>query len=252
MTQFTTPNKVYHEQDFIFVFGSNLLGIHGSGAALHASRYRGAVKEIPEGLSGASYAVPTKIEPYKLMSLNEVKRHINNFLLFANDNPDKLFQVTRVACGLAGFKDTDISPLFIDAPSNCYLPGIWLRENNKKLYRIIIAGSRSITDLNLITSYMKHLLRNLPKDSTIEIIVGMAKGVDTLGLQFGINEGYLVSGFPAEWVIYNKPAGYIRNTFMAWYATHAAIFWDGKSRGTKHMFDIANSNLLSTSLINVK
>lgn len=246
------PDIIYHEKDFIFVFGSNLLGIHGTGAALHASRHRGASIKVPEGLSGTSYALPTKKEPYSFMSLNEVKRHVDNFLLFASDNPDKKFQVTRLGCGRAGFKDSDISTLLRDAPTNCYLPGIWLREWNKKLFRIIIAGSRTIKDINLITAYMKHLLKNLPSDATIEIIVGMAPGVDTLGLEFGLKEKLITLGFPAEWGDYYGAAGYIRNTFMAWYGTHAVIFWDGHSKGAKHMNDLAVSNLLTVRLVNIK
>lgn len=244
MTHITDIN----EEDFIFVFGSNLLGIHGAGAALYAKDYKGAKSNVPEGLMGTSYALPTKRSPSLRMGLNDLKRHINNFIQFAHDNPTLKFQVTRVGCGLSGFNDVDVIPLFKEAPSNCYLPGVWLRHNNPKLYRIIIAGSRSINDQKLIYRYINHLLKNI-KDCEIEIVTGLAKGVDTIGLNYGIENNYKTIGFPANWDKYKRRAGYIRNVLMSWYGTHLIAFWDGVSNGTKHMVDISVHNQLKVEVI---
>ncbi len=240
-----TPDLVYHEKDFIYVFGSNLKGIHGAGAAKHAATHRGAHHLVPEGLSGTSYALPTKKGPYEDMSLNELRLHVDNFLQYATDHPHDMFQVTRVGCGRAGFKDMDVAPLFREAPDNCHLPGVWLKQQNKLLYRIIIAGSRGITDTDLIFKQMNYLLRNLPDGAIIEIVTGLAKGVDTLALEYGIVSKFKTIGFPAEWDDYKLSAGYIRNNFMNWYGTHLVAFWDGESKGTKSMIEMAKGVLAS-------
>ena len=109
----------------IFVFGSNLSGIHGAGAARFAHRNKGAVMGKGIGLQGQSYALPTKGLKISFMSLNEVEVHIDAFKDFAMDHPDLDFQVTQVACGLAGFTKEQIAPLFKSSPSNCYFDMEW-------------------------------------------------------------------------------------------------------------------------------
>jgi hypothetical protein len=109
----------------IFVFGSNLRGAHGAGAARVASRQHGAVYGKGVGHYGNSYALPTKDFNIRTLSLAEVKRHIDDFITYAAAHPDLEFQVTRVGCGLAGFKDKIIAPMFVDAPANCLFDTEW-------------------------------------------------------------------------------------------------------------------------------
>jgi len=109
----------------IFVFGSNLAGRHGKGAALAATKTYGAVYGIGEGRTGNSYALPTKDANIKTRSLVDVRDSVNKFIEYAINNPDLDFQVTKIGCGLAGFKESDIAPLFKNAPVNCYLPENW-------------------------------------------------------------------------------------------------------------------------------
>jgi len=109
----------------IFVFGSNLAGRHGKGAALHARQHHGAVYGVGEGMAGNSYALPTKDKYMRTRSLNGIKRSVDRFIRHANNNPDLQFEVTKVGCGLAGYSEEDISPMFKDAPSNCVLPEGW-------------------------------------------------------------------------------------------------------------------------------
>lgn len=106
----------------IFVFGSNLRGRHGAGAALHAARHKGAVEGVGEGLTGSSYALPTKTRAIQSRTQRAILRSVNRFLIVARDNPDDLFQVTAIGCGLAGFKPADIAPMFAAAPDNCQFP----------------------------------------------------------------------------------------------------------------------------------
>ena len=109
----------------IFVFGSNLSGIHGAGAAKEAYLNHGAIIGIGEGLQGNSYALPTKGLKISFMPLPEVAGYVDRFIKFALEHPELQFKVTRVGCGLAGFDDSEIAPMFKNAPANCYYDNKW-------------------------------------------------------------------------------------------------------------------------------
>lgn len=109
----------------VFVFGSNKAGIHGAGAALTAHKMYGAVLGQGEGMQGSSYAIPTKDEALETLPLFEISDCVSRFLEFARKNYDLSFFVTRIGCGLAGYDDRDIGPMFRGAPSNCELPYGW-------------------------------------------------------------------------------------------------------------------------------
>lgn len=111
----------------IFVFGSNLAGIHGAGAALYAAKHKGAKYGLGLGLQGNAYALPTKDRKLQTLPLFRIIDYIEEFKAFAAKNPDKEFQVTRVGCGLAGYDDEAIAPHFIGSPSNCYFDSYWSR-----------------------------------------------------------------------------------------------------------------------------
>ena len=96
----------------ILVFGSNLAGCHGAGAALYAYKNCGAVWGQGVGMQGSSYAIPTKDRFMVPLPLFEVKRHVREFLDFAAKHPELEFEVTRVGCGLAGRTDEQMSPMF--------------------------------------------------------------------------------------------------------------------------------------------
>jgi len=109
----------------IFVFGSNLAGRHGKGAALTAYRKYGAIYGQGVGMQGNSFAIPTKDEQLNTLPVDKIEKYVNNFIKYATLNPNLMFQVTRIGCGLAGYDDNEIAPLFIHAPSNCILPVGW-------------------------------------------------------------------------------------------------------------------------------
>lgn len=109
----------------VFVFGSNLAGIHGAGAALYARNNHGAIYGQGIGLQGNSYGIPTKDRNIKTLPLNVIEKHVNDFITFAKANYEMTFQITKIGCGLAGYKSSDIAPMFKDAPTNCYLPEEW-------------------------------------------------------------------------------------------------------------------------------
>lgn len=112
----------------VFVFGSNLAGRHGKGAALYARKHHGAIYGQGEGLQGNSYAIPTKDANLRPLPHWDVKQRVERFLDFARSRPDLIFQVTAIGCGLAGNSPRDIAPMFSAAPPNCQLPYEFTRE----------------------------------------------------------------------------------------------------------------------------
>lgn len=114
------------DKKLIFVFGSNLAGIHGKGAALTAKNQYGAIQGQGIGLQGHSYAIPTKDYNLTPLPLNEIRKYINEFIVFAINHVHYQFFITRIGCGLAGYKDLEIAPMFINTPTNCILPKEWL------------------------------------------------------------------------------------------------------------------------------
>ena len=102
-----------------------MAGRHGKGAALYARQNHGAVYGVGVGRTGNSYAIPTKDENLRTLSLLLIHTHVEYFKLYARQNPDLTFNVTRIGCGLAGYRDEDIAPMFKDAPDNCQLPSEW-------------------------------------------------------------------------------------------------------------------------------
>lgn len=110
-------------KDLIFVFGSNLKGIHGAGAALQARLQFGAKLYKGIGLQGQSYAIPTKNEFIITMSLADIQYHVDDFKDFTNKS-GLYFYVTPIGTGLAGYKHEHIAPMF-KGVKNCWLPEAW-------------------------------------------------------------------------------------------------------------------------------
>jgi hypothetical protein len=113
----------------IFVFGSNLSGIHGAGAAKYAYNHHGALWSKGIGLQGESYAIPTKDYNIKTLPLHIIRLYVKDFIDFAKGHPELEFEVTKIGCGLAGYTPEDIAPLFEGAQEikNIYLPEEFLR-----------------------------------------------------------------------------------------------------------------------------
>lgn len=105
-----TPKLIEELSDNeIFVFGSNLAGMHGGGAARAAYEHFGAIWGQGTGLQGKSYAIPTMQG-----DVETIKPYVDGFITFAKKHPELRFLVTRIGCGIAGFTDKEIAPLFLD------------------------------------------------------------------------------------------------------------------------------------------
>jgi hypothetical protein len=112
--------------DKIFVFGSNLAGRHGAGAASAARRYHGAVYGRGQGLQGNSYAIPTKGWDLRPLPLDRIQGEVSDFLQFARNHPELTFRVTRIGCGFAGYTNEEIAPFFKGHPSNVeFVSPVW-------------------------------------------------------------------------------------------------------------------------------
>lgn len=107
------------EKNEIFVFGSNLQGMHGGGAARVALEQFGAVWGQGTGLQGQSYAIPTMHG-----GIDVIAPYVNDFIAFAKEHPELKFLVTEIGCGIAGFRASEMAPLFKEAlkMENIYLP----------------------------------------------------------------------------------------------------------------------------------
>lgn len=109
----------------IFVFGSNLAGRHGKGAAYAARIHHGAIYGQGYGRQGNSFAIPTKDHQLRTLPLDRIHEYVQKFINYAMAVPKEDFNVTRIGCGLAGYKDEQIAPMFKLAPDNCKLPDGW-------------------------------------------------------------------------------------------------------------------------------
>ena len=110
----------------IFVFGSNLAGRHGAGAALAAAKHCGAEYGKGVGRTGNSYAIPTKGHKLEVLTLPVIKEHVQDFINYARKHPELTFILTPIGCGYAGYKPKQIAPMFKDAPSNVKKPEAFL------------------------------------------------------------------------------------------------------------------------------
>lgn len=128
MEQRFTPEWITElEPGEIFVFGSNLAGVHGGGAARIALEKFDAVPGQGVGLQGRSYAIPTMQG-----GVETVRPYVEEFVDFARRHQELTFLVTRIGCGIAGFRDEEIAPLFADALK---MPNVVLPETFVKVIR---------------------------------------------------------------------------------------------------------------------
>ena len=109
----------------IFTFGSNEKGIHGAGAALVAYKKHGARYGMSYGHYGDSFAIPTKDQSLRPLPLETIHDYVRGFIAYAEGHHELTFQVTRIGCGLAGFTDEQIAPMFQLAPVNCQFDDEW-------------------------------------------------------------------------------------------------------------------------------
>jgi len=109
----------------IFVFGSNEAGRHGRGAALEAKLHWGAQQWVGRGRTGQAYAIPTKNSQLRVLMLPMIQLYVGFFLEYARQRVELTFLLTKIGCGLAGYQESDIAPMFKNAPKNVIKPENW-------------------------------------------------------------------------------------------------------------------------------
>lgn len=118
------------------------------------------------------------------------------------------------------------------------------------MFRVIIAGTRNYDDYASLKAYADYKLSRIEDD--IEIVSGGARGADALGEMYAREKGYSIKRFQAEWDRYGRSAGPRRNEAMAKYADALLAYWDGESRGTKSMIELAKANGLKVGVYQYK
>lgn len=108
----------------LFVFGSNEAGMHLGGAA-KAAMSKGAVFGHSYGQAGDTWAIPTMDLDLRVMPMARIQQYVTGFLAYAEGHPKLNFQVTRIGCGIAGYSDKQIAPMFVGAPLNCQFDEQW-------------------------------------------------------------------------------------------------------------------------------
>lgn len=232
---------------FYPVFPTDLEGQHKSHIAKDMVRFYGALPGLV-GMHGNSYALPaySKDQPLKF---NKLKNQIEHFLHQASLYKDRWFLVFPFY--LTPELDDKILELFVDNlpyHKNIKLPGTWLHKARLlPQRRYIIAGSRDYPYPDKVWAKLRSLT-----DATL--VSGCAKGPDSVAVEYHeqqhhSNPTLYLQKFPAPWDRDRYYAGLLRNKFMSWYSTNLIAFWDKKSRGTKHMIDIATQDRLKVTVI---
>ncbi len=107
------------------------------------------------------------------------------------------------------------------------------------LYKIVVAGSRNYENYNEAKLFLDACLAKVLKHNKVMFLSGGAKGADALGEKYAAEKGFPIKKHPANWAKYGRGAGVIRNETMATECDMVICFWDGKSRGTKSMINLA-------------
>jgi hypothetical protein len=214
----------------VFVFGSNVLGVHGAGAALLAKEKFGAIQFHGVGRCGNSYAIPTKDRRIETLPLGTIEGFVKDFRGYAVDHPELKFWVTAIGCGLAGYRFSDIAPLFAEFPENCDFPLDW-KEYLEKATRVIRyagVGSRetpskaleALRSIGMRFGALGYTLRS-----------GGAEGADS-AFESGCDE---VSGLKEIWLPWKNFNGRRSNLLPdnRHYELAATVhpYWDNLSRG---------------------
>ena len=193
-----TPERIsVLKENEIFVFGSNLAGSHGGGAARLAYNRFGAIWGQGVGLQGQSYAIPTMHG-----GVDVIKPYVDEFILFAKKHPEYKFLVTRIGCGIAAFTPDEIAPLFKDAldVENVILPKDFVEvlsntENNK--YSSIIKWD---SEKDFLEKYRALMERVKGGDSTAYYQVKELRAKEFRNTVEIVNQGYYVAESGEEYV----------------------------------------------------
>lgn len=167
----------------IFVFGSNLAGIHGAGAAKVAREKFGAKIGVGIGQYGNSYAIPTKDIEIITRSIDEILVDVLDFVIYTRKYPGLKFWLTGIGCGLAGYKYSEIAPMFkFCNPDKCNFPDAWMP------YLEFSAGLANIEDIiyGNLESFEKHFCGD-------DELISTSFNSETMKINYILKEGQHVT-----------------------------------------------------------
>lgn len=222
-----------------FVFGSNLAGLHGKGAALTARTYRGARQGKGLGPQGTSYALPTKSVNLKPLSLKEISNHVREFIAYAESRPQEVFQQTRVGCGLAGFKDSEIAPMFFAAPKNIILPGVW-----RQMREIDFSSVSVVAEQNATEAEIEKIIEDLIKTKANPVFSVMAGTVEERAISNLADRtaGMRIQCFSPNPALYKDFARASLELTMVWAASSIRLIGPENSNLLKRIRSLAVEN----------
>ena len=234
----------------VFVYGSDFNGSTNSGAAMFAHKYYGAQQGIGDGPNGQSYALPIKNEASRNLSLQDINYNVRNFIAYAKERRDLFFMVTRIGCGVGGYDDNTIAPMFNKVPDNVWLPGKWLMLlNHLDRARLIVEGSEEYTD----TSHIEHVLNNDTKfwNRKFEIVTSDKSNVSKIASSWCRRNELPWTPIVSNPDKFGNDAEKVRNLQMSWYATHLIAYHDNLDANTEHIIKCANNEGLRTKICNI-
>lgn len=214
-----------------------------------AVRYFGVTENHKDGPCGKAYAIPTHDSKGKLLSVSELKWHVEAFLGYARQNKELFFQVNRIGCGENAYKDEQIAQLFFKAPPNVWLPGKWrLILGTLDRARLIVYGPSDIPDAD----FMEHELVKKTKswDGKFELVTEHTSVMGKKAERWMRTLELPTTPFVPDTAKFSQAAHEVVKHQMAWYSTHMIAFSDGKHEDTLAMVNIAKNYGLRISVIN--
>ncbi|MHB8549316.1 MAG: A1S_2505 family phage non-structural protein [Thermoplasmataceae archaeon] len=219
--------------DLICVFGSNQSGRHGKGAAQWAARFRGAQPGVGSGRTGQAYAIPTKDEHIRSLSLMEIRSSLWKFAEEATATPDQCYQMTKIGCGLAGIPEAKILSLMTEArlPGNVWLPGTWVSAMTPGILRLMVSVDHIHRQDRQICDDLDRVFEQaIRKQRSMEVVTADAEPMDRVVMHWCDVRGVPVLTVPSHFAKYAHAADSVRNVLMAWYATHLLAYPVGEAR----------------------
>ena len=242
-----TPNSIEKYKDYTFVFGDNLIGKGKKGQAV--------IREYSN-----TYGIPTK----RLPTMNDnaffsdkedeiaiVKKKLEILKISMLEGSKIVLPYDGIGTGLAKLETHSryIFEYIREFIDNNFLS---FHYANKFKRRILVVGSRTYNNKRNIAKTIDGYISDIKGRKNILIISGGAKGVDSIAVEHSKSKEIETKTFEANWTLYDKKAGFIRNTIMGDTCTEAIVFWDGKSKGTKNMINILERMGKPYKLIKVK
>jgi hypothetical protein len=151
-------NNIYN--NLFYTFGVDLSHKDTSEEFIFAKKYKFLKSNKQIGINGQNYCIPIKNDNGRLISINQIKTYIENFIEYANENPEISFQVTEIACSENEYNSFQIAPLFKNAPLNCLLPAHWNTYTNRN-NKVALFFEDDFNDISFLNQMINHFSKNL-------------------------------------------------------------------------------------------